>query len=125
MFPQLPEEMERMIWMKYFSYVLQEVTTADSVWVNPSYTLFVNTSDPGAIQIGYTELERRYEDTEPHSPTARLILGIYVEDIHCEDCWYEKWGICQQEQEDVEFEKHSGYWWDLSFYSNGEYNEDW
>ena len=124
MFPKLPEEMERMIWMKYFNSVLREVRIADSIWVNPSYTLFVNTSEPGAIQIGHTELERRYYDVEPHSPIVRWILG-YIENIFCEDCWYEKWGICQQEQDDVKFEKHAGYWWDLSFYIPVEENEDW
>jgi hypothetical protein len=128
MFPQLPEEMERMIWMKYFNYVLQEVRTTDSIWTKPSHTLFANTSDPGAIQIGHTELERRYDDIEPHSPIVRWILG-YIDNISCKDCnkdcWYQKRGICQKEANDTEFEKHAGYWWDLSFYFNTEENEDW
>ena len=116
MFPQLPEELERMIWRWYFSIeVCPDVKAKDSIWVNPSGILFYNTSDPGAIQIGYTDLERRYDCPyiEPHCVVLRWILGYHFLDIICEDCWYNKWGDCQQEKDDIEFQKRANIWWDL------------
>jgi len=114
MFPFLPEELERMIWMKYYNYVLDEVRDTDSVWVKPSYSLFMNTSDRGAIQIGHTDLERRYDcDTEPHCGLLRWILDYDDYDICCEDCHYAKWGYCEIERNDKEFEDNANSWWEF------------
>tara|TARA_Y100000310_G_scaffold192166_1_gene192103 strand:- start:766 stop:1290 length:525 start_codon:yes stop_codon:yes gene_type:complete len=118
MFPQMPEEMERMIWRSFWSmYVLQDVKRQEPIWVKPSGMLFVNTSDTGAIQLGHTDLERRYVylDASPHCHEMSWILGLPY-GAKCEDCYYERWGKCELEEEDNEFGKKVTYWWDLEFY---------
>jgi hypothetical protein len=120
MFPKLPEEIERMIWMKYYSrYVLYEIENAEPIWIRPSHHLIVNTSDVGAIQIGYTDLERRYKrNDEPHCDILRMVLGYSLfEPIKCTTCQFDddfEW--CKVEIEDMKFEKHISMWWDFSYY---------
>ena len=59
MFPQLAEELERMIWRSFWSlYVLKEVKEMDSIWRDPSDPLLKMTKEWGAIQIYSTDLER-------------------------------------------------------------------
>ena len=59
MFPQLPEELERLIWKSFWSrFVLSDIKKAKPVWINPSDFLILNSSDVGALQHGYTDLER-------------------------------------------------------------------
>ena len=111
MFTQLPEEIERKIWMTYFNYVLKDIRCSNSIWENPSLSLFVNTSDPGAIQFGYTELWRRYDrDMEPHCLILRWILN-YPYGTSCEDCYFNKKGDCQQKKVDKEFEDFVQLFW--------------
>lgn len=59
MFPQLPEEMERMIWNMYFSrHVLKDVKTKVPIWRVPSNQLLYLCTDPGCLQHGHSDLER-------------------------------------------------------------------
>lgn len=73
-----------MDWKCYFSkVVLDEIRKRASIWVNPSFMLFVNTSDFGAIQLNHTDLSRRYKEIEPYSETMRWILNY----DWGQDCW--------------------------------------
>ena len=119
MFPQLPEEIERMIWKMYYSSnVLDDIRNRDTIWMNPSLMLFVNTSDIGAVQIDHSDLERRYDcDSEPHCETLRMVLNYPLSDgVKCEECWYDKRGWCSQEYDDEKFEKLAYEWWNFDHY---------
>ena len=116
MFPQLPEEIERMIWLSYYQrYVLDDVRKKDTVWSVPSYMLFANSSDPGALQRGYTDLERRYPDFQPHCELTRWLLYYPLdEDSRCSLCY----GMvdCEIELDDIQFQRKALNFWDFTFY---------
>jgi hypothetical protein len=59
MFPQLAEELERMIWQSFWSrFVLKEIMSYEPIWINPSNVLVCNSHDLGALQHGYSDLDR-------------------------------------------------------------------
>ena len=59
MFLFLPEELERMIWGKYYTmYILPNIEKSHTVWLNPSCNLLNMSKDNGTIQIKHTDLER-------------------------------------------------------------------
>jgi hypothetical protein len=117
MFPQLPEEIERIIFKIYFNReVLTCIRKRETIWVNPSYMLFAITNDPGAVQLNYTDLERRYlYDTEPHCEILKWILNYPLEN-YCENCLFDSCTTCQQTEYDNEFQFGADNWWDLDFY---------
>ena len=59
MFPQLPIELEYIIWQNFWSrFVLKEIKERDSIWRNPSKKILKITREIGAIQIKHSDLER-------------------------------------------------------------------
>ena len=119
MFPQLPEELERLIWKKYYdSNILIEIKWFPSVWEKPTEALFKNSSDYGAIQIGYTDLERLYDDTIPHTSYMEFILDVDDTSYNwsCEDCVYGMFGKCHFQDRDKNMSYNCEKWWDLSYY---------
>ena len=122
MFPQLPEELEYMIWKFYFSSdVLFEIKTKESIWEMPSEDLFKNTRDYGAIQKDHTDLERLFEESPPHGfPLDFVVEGKY-NDRSCEECIYGRYNRCYDMRRDNYLCYKADAHWDLSFYVIDDY----
>jgi hypothetical protein len=53
------EELKRMIWRSFWSrFVLKEIQSCKPIWINPSSDLIYNSSGIGALQYGFSDLER-------------------------------------------------------------------
>lgn len=101
MFPNLPIEIEYLIFKFYFSMnVLKEITWQETIWEEPSDTLCLLTKDHGCFQSSHTDLEFMFCDYYPHTSFFRdLLRPDYLEKLPtCEDCIWEKFGKCQREK---------------------------
>ena len=101
MFPNLPIEIEYLIFKFYFSMnVLKEITWQETIWEEPSDTLCLLTKDQGCFQSSHTDLEFMFCDYYPHTSFFRdLLRPDYLEKLPtCEDCIWEKFGKCQREK---------------------------
>ena len=90
MFPYLPCEIERHIWLTYFkAYVCNDIKNADSVWVDPSSRLLDMTKDVGCVQCElylnhYGQYTLKYTDLE--RIPARGTRKWYYENLHYFPC---------------------------------------
>ena len=90
MFPYLPYEIERHIWLTYFRrHVCVDIRNADSVWVEPSLTLLNMTKDVGCIQSSlYLDQYGQYslKNTDFERIPARGCRKWYYENLHYFPC---------------------------------------
>ena len=90
MFPYLPCEIERHIWLTYFkAYVCNDIKNADSVWVDPSSRLLDMTKDVGCVQCElylnhYGQYTLKYTDLE--RIPARGTRKLYYKNLHYFPC---------------------------------------
>lgn len=75
MLQTLPPEIQQYIYMIYFKYVLQQITTRTrSIWFNPSYRLRrLVLIDSGSLQHPYHDFQK-YQVPNP------------IEDLMCANC---------------------------------------
>ena len=118
MFPMLPEEIERIIWNKYWKInINKEIETKKSIWLNPSVDLLYNSSDIGALQHGFSDLERTLFSTDSCWPDFKLeIYNTCFENI-CHEC-LEKGFPCKNAVSFGNLNKNMNNKWDIKFYKS-------
>ena len=59
MFPILPQEIERIIWKRYYSEeVINKIKQKSFIWRNPSDNLLNKTNEIGCFQYRYSDMEK-------------------------------------------------------------------
>jgi len=118
MFPQLPEEMERKIWQSFWSmYILKEVKNQKPVWINPSNALLFNSSDLGAIQHGYSDMEKTIFYNSFTWNRMRYCAYVNCFENICYNCIHDGFP-CENATFYGVLNPKLVNWWDLSYYNN-------
>jgi hypothetical protein len=118
MFPQLPEEMERKIWESFWSmYILKEIKIHKPIWINPSDKLLFNSSDIGAFQHGYSDLDRSLFYKRLNWNRMRYIVYETCFENICYNCLYDGFPCMNATFYGI-FHPRLLNWWDMSHYRN-------
>ena len=118
MFPQLPEEMERKIWESFWSmYILKEIKNHKPIWINPSDKLLFNSSDIGAFQHGYSDLDRSLFYKRLNWNRMRYIVYETCFENICYNCLYDGFPCMNATFYGI-FQPRLLNWWDMSHYRN-------
>lgn len=85
MFPILPQEIERIIWKKYYSKeVVKEINSAKLIWETPSENLLNKTNDIGCYQPKYSDMEKYMPLKEGNERVRDFVLTCF--NRTCNNC---------------------------------------
>ena len=85
MFAILPEEIERIIWKKYYSSeVVKKINSAKLIWKNPSDNLLNKTNDIGCYQPKYSDMEKYIYCKEEHFELRDIVIRCFNKG--CNNC---------------------------------------
>ena len=118
MFPDIAEELEREIWKAFWSrYILREIRSHEPIWLDPSNNLLYGSSDLGALQHKYTDLERTYFHRTCVWPYLRADVYDSCFLGFCNDCVIRGFP-CNDAIYCGGMNKKLKEFWDMSFYKN-------
>ena len=115
MFPQLPEEIERMIWKLYFTgNVIKYVKNIRSIWFKPSNKITKLCKDWGCIQFKHTDLEKVLFEID--TPSCNMVYEECFDKL-CGNCVFHGFP-CINASVYGGFKNKLIHQWNMEFYQN-------